>query len=275
MRRLTIMQGRLTPPVEGRFQAFPGVGWERELELASDAGLDGIELIYEEFRLNENPLASDHGARELPGIAARHGAVARSVCADRFMQSPVVVVDAGERDALGQELRSALERWSQAGIERVVLPFVDANSVREPRARDLAIGWVESALPAAEHAAIELHLETDLGPHEFDELLARLDHPLVRVNYDTGNSASLGHVAAEELDAYGARVGSVHVKDRVRGGGTVPLGEGDAELEVALGTLRARGYAGDVVLQVARGTDGDEMEWARRNAAIVRELWAG
>lgn len=267
------MQGRLSPPVEGRFQAFPGDGWERELGLAAAAGLDGVELIYEGFRRAHNPLASDDGTRALPALAARHGVVACSVCADRFMERPVVAVADEERDALGQELGAALARWADGGIERVVLPFVDANSASTPAARETAVEWVESALPSAEEAGIELHLETDLAPGDFAAMLARLDHPLLRVNYDTGNSAALGYDPSEEIEAYGERIGSVHVKDRVRGGGTVPLGEGDAQLEVALGLIGERGYDGDVVLQVARGHEGDELAWARHNAEIVRGLW--
>jgi sugar phosphate isomerase/epimerase len=54
----------------------------------------------------------------------------------------------------------------------------------------------------------------------------------------------------------------------------VPLGEGDAPIERTLALLREHGYGGDLVLQVARGADGEELEWARRNAARVRELWA-
>jgi L-ribulose-5-phosphate 3-epimerase len=128
-------------------------------------------------------------------------------------------------------------------------------------------------LPAAEAANVELHLETDLGPADFAALLARVGHPLLRVNYDTGNSASLGYDPAEEVAAYGELIASVHVKDRVRGGGTVPLGEGHARIREQLGLLRKRGYSGDLVLQVARGRDGDEVELARRNAQAVRELW--
>jgi L-ribulose-5-phosphate 3-epimerase len=265
------MQGRLMPPVEGRFQAFPGAGWERELELAAAAGLDGVELIYEEFRLDHNPLAGD--APVLREETARHGVVACSVCADRFMQSPVVAVSDAERESLASELRDALARWAPAGIERVVLPFVDANSVREPARRDIAVAWLRAVLPAAAGAGVELHLETDLGPADFADLLGRLDDPFLRANYDTGNSASLGYDPAEELAAYGERIGSVHVKDRVRGAGTVPLGEGDAQIGSVLGLLRERGYGGDLVLQVARGRDGDELDWARRNARTVRELW--
>jgi hexulose-6-phosphate isomerase len=273
MRHLTIMQGRLMPPVEGRFQAFPGGGWERELELAAEAGLDGVELIYEDFRREHNPLAGDDCAQALPAAAARHGVVACSVCADRFMQSPVVAVDDGQRAALADELREALPRWAGAGIERVVLPFVDANSVSGGEEREVAAAWIASVLPAAESSQVELHLETDLGPEDFAAMLDRLDHPMLKANYDTGNSAGLGYDTAEEIEAYGDRIGSVHVKDRVRGGGTVPLGQGDARIPTTFGLLRERGYDGDVVLQVARSSDGDEVAWARHNAQTVRELW--
>jgi hexulose-6-phosphate isomerase len=190
------------------------------------------------------------------------------------MERPVVAVADEERSALAEELREALARWADGGIERVVLPFVDANSAHETAARDTAVAWIRSTLPAAEEAGIELHLETDLGPADFAAMLARVDHPLVRVNYDTGNSAALAYDPRQEIDAYGEWIGSVHVKDRVEGGGTVPLGQGDAQLDVAFGLLRERGYAGDVVLQVARGDEGDELAWARHNAEIVRELWS-
>ena len=104
-------------------------------------------------------------------------------------------------------------------------------------------------------------------------MLAQIPDPLLRVNYDSGNSASLGYDVASELAAYGARIGSVHIKDRVRGGGTVPLGTGDADLPALFSGLARLRYQGDYVLQVARGTDGGEVEWARQNRAfLVREL---
>ena len=72
-------------------------------------------------------------------------------------------------------------------------------------------------------------------------LLSRLPDPPFKANYDTGNSASLGYDPVEELGAYGPRIGSVHVKDRVRGGGTVPLGEGDARVETVFDLLHELG----------------------------------
>jgi hexulose-6-phosphate isomerase len=98
---------------------------------------------------------------------------------------------------------------------------------------------------------------------------------MIRVNYDSGNSASLGHAPREEWAAYGPRIGSVHIKDRVRNGGTVPLGTGDADFRALFEAIRAVGYGGPWVLQVARGTSGDEVSWARKNRAFLLDLLDG
>ncbi len=65
------------------------------------------------------------------------------------------------------------------------------------------------------------------------------------------------------------RIGSVHIKDRVNGGSTVPLGSGDADLPTLLAGLARLRYQGDYVLQVARGADGHEVEWARHNRLFL------
>ena len=105
--------------------------------------------------------------------------------------------------------------------------------------------------------------------------MAAVPDPLVRVNYDSGNSASLGYDVSSELAVYGDRVGSVHVKDRLRGGTTVPLGAGHADLPALFTGLVNLGYGGDYVLQVARGEAGCEVEWARLNSEFVNRLIAG
>jgi hexulose-6-phosphate isomerase len=97
---------------------------------------------------------------------------------------------------------------------------------------------------------------------------------MLKVNYDSGNSASLGYEPTDEFAAYGTRVGSVHIKDRVNGGGTVPLGSGNTNFKALFECLGELGYSGDFVLQVARGTRGDEVAWARSNRDYVLALLA-
>lgn len=273
MTLIGIMQGRMVPPVDDRMQAFPRDDWDMEFPLAADAGFDTIEWIYDGYGEDVNPLATAQGIARMKNLSRQHGVAVRSVCADYFMERPLVRVSEDEREEGLARLEWLLSQGHQLGIERVVLPFVDNAAIRTESEKRSVVDSLRRALPTAEAFGIELHLETDLAAADFRDLLGRVSHPLVKVNYDTGNSASLGYHPHEEFRAYGDRIGSVHVKDRVLGGGTVPLGTGDADFAAVFAGLREQRYAGDIVLQVARGTAGDEVAWAKRNIGFVEARW--
>jgi hexulose-6-phosphate isomerase len=156
-----------------------------------------------------------------------------------------------------------------AGIHRVVLPFVDNSKIESETEEARVVEILTRPLDAAEKAGVELHLETSLDPERFGSLLAKLAHPLLKVNYDSGNSASLGFNSLEEVATYGERIGSVHIKDRIRAGGTVPLGSGNANIPVLLSRLFRIGYKGDFVMQIARAEPGAELDWIRKNREWV------
>ena len=271
MTRLVVMQGRLLPPTAERFQSFPLGNWEAEFQLAAEAGLDGIEWIYDEFGISGNPIATDPGVAAMLALSAEHGVCVASLCADYFMDRPLLRFTPVERDERFSRLEWLLRRCQRLGVERVVLPFVDASAIGSADELRDAAGILAQAAASARAMGVELHLETSLPPAPFAELLASLPPDVVKVNYDIGNSASLGYKPRDEFRAYGERVGSVHIKDRVRGGGTVPLGEGDADFDAVFGALRGQRYRGDFVLQVARGDTGGELAWIAANRLRVEE----
>lgn len=268
---IAIMQGRLVPPADGRIQAFPRENWAEEFPRAAAAGLDGIEWIFDSYGEGANPIETAEGVARLRQLSAEHNVLVRSLCADYFMEHPFVRATDQERSERLDKLAWLLGQCAALGIGRVVLPFVDQSSMQTPAEQSAGAEVLRRALPLAEGAGVELHLETDLDPEAFSRFLDLVRHPLVKVNYDSGNSASLGYHPREEFAAYGARVGSVHIKDRVRGGSTVPLGAGDTEFDALFTALRGLSYSGDFVLQVARGVAGEEVEWARRNRAFVEK----
>jgi len=265
MHFIAIMQGRLLPPQAGRFQCFPRGEWRNEFALAASAGLNGIEWIFDAYGEDVNPLANDTGTTEMLSLSQQTGIVVRSLCADYFMDKPFLRSGELERQRLVEKMRWLLSRCKLAQIRRIVIPFVDNSRIENRDEEGQVISILQSILPFAEANEIELHLETSLAPEPFADLLGRCDHPLVRVNYDSGNSASLGYVVADEFAAYGSRVGSVHIKDRKRGGGTVPLGTGDADLPALFQSLARMNYNGDYVLQIARSEPGREVPWAVQN----------
>jgi len=266
-----IMQGRLVPPTDGSIQCFPRERWRDEFALAAAAGLDAIEWIHDVHGADVNPVLTDEGAAEIRALATANQVAVRSICADYFMDRPLLRAEPSELDQRIEDLVALVRRGATLNIARIVLPFVDASRISGSAELDSVVDALQKVLPALEETGLELHLETSLPPEEFAQLLARLPARMVRVNYDSGNSASLGYDPAAEFAAYGDRVGSVHIKDRVLGGGTVPLGTGDTAFRVLFSCLRDIAYGGDYVLQVARGTDGSEVSLARANREFVLE----
>lgn len=270
MARIAIMQGRLVPPEPGRFQSFPRSRWRDEFALAAEAGLDAIEWIYDLYGEDVNPLGSEFGIAEIQRLSEQSGVGIFSVCADYFMDRPIARATNADRTEIIERLQWLIGQCSRAGIERMVLPFVDQSRIENSADCDLVVDVLTAMAPIAEASSVELHVESSLAPADLRELMDRLPQTILKVNYDSGNSCSQGYEPAREFAAYGARIGSVHIKDRKLGGGTVPLGTGDADLEAVFLELEKVGYRGDYVLQVAREQPGGEVAWARQNLALVQ-----
>jgi len=268
-----IMEGRLVPPEDGRFQCFPREQWESEFAPAAKVPFDYIEWVYDLYGHDINPLGSLAGMERLKNLIESTGVRIGSVCADYFMDKPLVRCAEKELDERLQELALILRNGHAVGVNRVVVPFVDASVIGSSEDFVAAQDVLKAAMPFAEETGIEIHLETSLGPAEFARLLDRIPHPKLKVNYDSGNSASLGFAPANEFAAYGDRIGSVHIKDRVLNGGTVPLGTGNTDFVALFSCLEKIEYRGDFTLQVARGICGDEFAWAKQNLAFVRRYW--
>ena len=86
------------------------------------------------------------------------------------------------------------------------------------------------------------------------------------VNYDIGNSAALGYDISEEFACYGNRISDIHIKDRLLGGGSVVLGDGNADFLKFFEMLKKLNYQGPFIMQAYRDEDGigifkKQLEW--------------
>jgi hexulose-6-phosphate isomerase len=269
MNPIGIMQGRLLPAVNGRIQSFPKEDWRWEFALAKEAGLACIEWIYEVATEKFNPLQTDEGIAEIRTAVDSSGVAVRSVCADYYMCETLVTADGSLRAQVVEHLAWLLGQASKVGVRYMVIPCVDSSSLKS---REEITGFktaVKSLIPHLERARVELHLETDLRPVDLVDLLQSINHPLVRANYDIGNSASLGRDPNVELTLLARWLGSVHVKDRLKGGHTVPLGTGDADFRTCFRLINAAGFKGAFILQAARESGLSELDLAKRNRQFV------
>ena len=267
------MQGRLSPLVGGRIQAFPGGHWREEFALAERHGFGLMEWTIDHDGIDDNPFMTVSGRTEIRGLRERHGVAIRSVTADNFMQAPFFKA-AGRTavDWLG-ELRRLVDAAAELDLRYVVVPLVDNGRVESaPQATRLREGLDRLVLA---DAGPKIIFESDLAPAELGSFIAAYPQARFGINYDIGNSASLGHDPRAEMATYAGRIDNVHVKDRLAGGTTVPLGQGAADLPLVLRLLTDVGYRGDFILQTARAADGDHAGALCRYRDRVRALLDG
>jgi L-ribulose-5-phosphate 3-epimerase len=279
-----VMQGRLSPPEEGRFQSFPRESWREEFARAKAAGLRYIEWIHDAYGAAPdaagraaNPIFSEEGLAEMEALKLESGIATPALCGDWFMDFPLIRCTEEERKKREAHLHALLPIAARMGAKKVVLPFVDQSKIVTEDEKRTMVEVLRRALSVAEEHGVELHLEADFGPAEFAEFLERVPHAMLKVNWDSGNSSGLGYVATKEFAAYGERIGSVHIKDRYKkpegGVETRPLGTGSADFEDVFRAIRSIGYSGGLTLQVARGVENDEVEFIRGQVRVLRRYW--
>jgi len=257
-KEIGIMQGRLSPRIDGKIQAYPANTWQKEFEIAKEIGYAAIEWIVEK-PLEINAMMSKSGIKEIKDVISKTEVRIDYVCADIFMQQPLVRMTQEIEEENKELLKNILLNAKEVGAIGVEIPFVDASSIKSESEKNELISCMQEAFELAEEIGMKISLETDLNPTSFKELLDRINLNHIQANYDIGNSASLGFDPVEEISAIGNRILNVHIKDRKLGSTTVPLGTGVADIKLSLSRLSEINYLGGITMQAARGTDDIEV----------------
>lgn len=267
--RIGFMQGRLSPMVGDRIQAFPWVHWREEFRLARSLGFTLMEWTVDRERLHENPITTRAGREEVHALTDAYGVRVRSLTADCVMEAPFYKAARQHWVPLLDDLKALIDACAEAGVVSLVIPLVDNGRVEsDTQEEDLRRGLLPLT-PVLRDAGLRVVFESDFPPQKLREFIETFPEDAYGVNYDTGNSAALGYDPREEIERYGARIWNVHVKDRRRRGTTVPLGTGNADLPTVLRLLTRCGYAGSYILQTARAADGDHASVLRRYRDMV------
>lgn len=259
MRSIGFMQGRLSPLIEGKIQAFPWEHWRAEFQLAEEHGFKLMEWTLDQERLYENPLMTPDGRSDIKALIARHSVEVLTLTGNCFMQAPFYKAQGKEREQLTLDLQNILQACGKLHMHSILIPLVDAGRLENISQENALLDILASLQPLLEEAAIKISFESDYTPEKFAALIDRLDERYFGITFDIGDSAAMGHDHADELMAYGNRIINVHVKDRLLGGTTVPLGTGNARLPQVTRAIISSGYRGNFILQTARATDGEHV----------------
>ncbi len=264
------MQGRLLPKYQGNYQAHPVGKWQEEFKIANHLGLDCIEFIFDYHKSEENPLLNSDGLKEIRKIVQTSGVKVLSICADYFMQAPIHSHNSNIVDKSLGVLDNLIKKASLIKVSDIVVPCVDQSSLKNKEDIDNFVNNIKSIIKTAESLGVNICLETDLEPKVFANMLDAIGSRNVTVNYDIGNSAALGYDPIEEFKAYGNKITDLHIKDRLLGGKSVPLGDGNADFSKICDLLIKYEYQGVMIFQAYRDDEGikvfkDQFSWFLKN----------
>uniref|UniRef100_B0SYA1 Xylose isomerase domain protein TIM barrel n=1 Tax=Caulobacter sp. (strain K31) TaxID=366602 RepID=B0SYA1_CAUSK len=274
-RRIGFMQGRLSPQIGGKIQAFPWPYWRDEFQLAATLGFARLEWTLDHDDLAANPLMTAEGQAEIRALSAAHGVAVSSITGDCFMQAPFWKATGAAKATLVEEMADVIRAGAAVGASIVVVPLVDNGAVSTPDEEAALAEGLAKLAPLLRETGVRIAFECDYPPAQLAKFIEGFAADLFGINFDIGNSASLGWAPEEEIPLIAPRLINVHVKDRVLGGTTVPLGQGDADLPTVFRLLNAVGYDGFLILQTARAADGDHLGAARTYRDLVLELAGG
>ena len=269
MNKIGILQGRLTPSNGRGIQFFPFEEWREEFRLAREIGIDEIEFIFDLERYEENPLWSPEGVAEINDLQRKFGVEINSICADFFMRRPFFRTDKIIQHESIEILKKLIKisRGGKAGS--VEIPILGNASLKTPAEQKTLIASLKKCLPIAEECNVMLAIESDLPPSDLLNLVQAFNHPLVKVVYDSGNSAMFGFDPYEEVITLKSYISNIHIKDGRLAGSTVALGTGDANFDRLFQGLKEINYAGSFILQAARGEENKETETIKNQKQFV------
>ena len=266
-----VLQGRLTPSRGRGIQFFPLDSWEKEFEDAAKIGLASIELLIRPKGLREHPLMTPEGRARLNELVRSTGVTIPSVhgyfqAEERYATDFLDAVKATPEIGAGVILVSFFH-------EKKLSPMSDATWERAHK-------LLAPAVAAAKDTGVRLGIEAELPAQTLIDFMAQAVTPeAFGVYYDLGNQFACGFPVAEEIRLLGERIVGVHVKDRLPNtdpnteSKTVPLGEGCADFKAAFAALKEIRYSRPLIIQGARGEDGDELERNKKYKEFIENVW--
>jgi hexulose-6-phosphate isomerase len=264
-----IVLGRLSPPVPGRLQAFPWRSWREEFAHARTCGFASLEWVFEADRSPTNPIWTPEGREEIRKYIADTGVRVDSICADYFMTQPFFGVADRVRVETIEVLEHLIRHAAVIGARTVLLPVLESTEIRSARDKRELLEGLRRPLGLAAAHRVRIGLETELAAEEYRALVEDAAHPALVVYYDVGNATARGYDVGADIRILGPHLGGVHIKDRRRGGPSVPLGRGDVDFPAFFAALADAAYTGPLILQTA--TNADYLGAATANLTFVQE----
>jgi L-ribulose-5-phosphate 3-epimerase len=258
--RFGIVQGRLTQSPPDCLQWFPQSGWQKEFNVASEIGVNYIELIAEVQHNAENPIWTNDGIEKIKQLVKADNLTLHALCNDYIVENSFL-----DEGAIQQNIE-LLEQGRKLGVEKYIMPFFESSELTTENMQEY-IEPLKRIAKVADDAGIMVCLETILTGSELLKLLGLIEMPNVKAVYDTGNRVAFGHDLAGDIRLLGDSIAHVHIKDKDSDNANVLLGTGLVNFESVFYALNDIDYNGPYTFETTRGSD--PISTAKYNISLV------
>ncbi len=250
-----VLQGRLSEPVNKKMQEFPS-NWKSEFNFLNHIELSGIEwLITPNDNLN-NPFFIESN---LPTNIL-------SVCVDTMVNNSFY-----KDEFMNQNLVPVLNKMVELNLNKIVIPLLEDSSVENEYIRH---EFLKNITPISEnYPSINFCFEFECDKEIVMEVVNKKNNFFI--TYDTGNFTStykekIDH--KELIHYFGSKIKNVHFKDRTFNGETKHFGLGDTDFKIIIDSLKNINYTDNIILQLARDVDGDEINYIKNTYQKIKTL---
>lgn len=255
--------------VDDRIQIFPKKNWKIEFQRAKNLGLKYIEWTLDYDTFNDNPILKASGIKEIKKLSKKYSIKIRSLTGDCFMQKPFWKFYTNKK--LISDFKKILNACNKIGIKYVILPLVDNGRIRNSKMELNLISLLKKFEKYLKIKKIKILFESDFNPKKLKNFINKFDRDLFGINYDLGNSASLGYDINQEFEYYFENIKNIHLKDRVLNGDTVRLGKGNADFHKFFKNLKKYKYNKMLIYQTARSKQNKDVEELKKNMLFIRK----
>lgn len=263
------MQGRLTKMENNQIQIFPSKSWENEFLLAKKLGFKFLEWTIDYKKFLQNPIFLKYGINKIKKLSKLYNIQIKSLTGDCFMQKPFWKLKKHKNLIL--DLKKIIVACHKIGITYVVVPLVDNGSIKEAWQEKKLIRIFIGLQKFLKKKKVKIVFESDYEPKKLKNFIKKFNKNIFGINYDSGNSASLGFSIKEEFKCYKNYIKRIHIKDRILGGSTVRLGKGNVDFAELFKHIKKKKFKNSLILQTARSKNNNDINEIKINLKYLKK----
>ena len=253
--KMGIMQGRLLPKYKDSYQVFPSTTWENEFEIVSKCGFTEIELLFDIDSYAENPLMNSAGRERIVRLSSAWMINPSSICADFFKKYGFYDRYPRAKDSSVVVLERLIEACGEICCKKILIPFLEETEIMSDSDEDNICRVVGATHKKLDEYGVSLCFETSLTWEKSISLMKKINHPQIKIYFDTGNCVQYGFDPAADLINLSKWIGGIHIKDKNGRGENVILGSGLVDFNAFFQSLEKTDYADSLVMETTMGED--------------------